>query len=413
MSRLALLGGNPVRREPLFSWPAHDEREVQAVEEVVRSGDWGGIPGRRAQAFAADFAALHGAKYGICSVNGTTALEIALKALGVGPGDEVIVPALTFYATASAAIFLNARVVIADVDPDTYAISPDAVEKLITDRTAAIMPVHLYGSIADLSAILDLARRHNVLVVEDCAHMHGGRWRGRGVGSWGDAAGFSLQQSKAMTSGEGGITLTNDGAVNEVCHSLINCGRFREGDVIRKEVLGWNYRITELQATILRVQLERLPEQNERKRANAERLENRLRELPGIELLTVYEGVTARAFYCYALKYVGAEQTGVSRQRFCEAVRAEGIPLWPGTYPPLNRLPLYTEWEQRTARYIYGGEIDLRQYPTPNADRAAEQEAVLMPHHALLADEPGIEGVADAIEKVIENASELAKSDES
>ncbi len=413
LSKLALLGGEPVRREPLSSWPVHDEREVAAVEEVVRSGDWGGIPGERAKAFAAKFAAMQDAKCGICSMNGTTALEIALKALGVGPGDEVIVPALTFYATASAAIFLNARVAIADVDPDTLTISPESVESLVTDRTAAIMPVHLGGQIANLDAILEIANRHGLLVVEDCAHMHGGKWRGRGVGSWGDAAGFSLQQSKAMTSGEGGITLTNDGGVDEICHSLINCGRFREGDVIRKQVLGWNYRLTELQAAILHVQLERLPGQNERKRANAERLESRLRELPGIELLKPYEGVTARAFYSYAFKYVGAEATGVSRWRFCEAVKAEGIPLTGGTYSALNRLPLYTEWEQRSARYIYGEEVDVRQYQTPNADRALDHEAVQFAHHVLLADERGMKDIADAIEKVIENASELAEAEES
>ena len=238
--------------------------------------------------------------------------------------------------------------------------------------------------------------------------MHGGKWRGRGVGSWGDAAGFSLQQSKAMTSGEGGITLTNDGAADEVCHSLINCGRFREGDVIRKQVLGWNYRLTELQAAILHVQLQRLPEQNERKRANAERLEGRLRELPGIELLRVYEGVTARAFYTYAFKYLGAEETGVSRARFCEAVRAEGTPLTGGTYSALNRLPLYTEWEQRSARYVYGEDHDVRQYQTPNADRALDHEVVQFAHHVLLADEARMQDIADAIEKVIENAGELA-----
>jgi len=406
MAHLAIAGGDPVRTAPWPDWPMHDEQEVKAVEEVVRSGDWGGIPGTRAEDFAARFAEMHGARFGICSCNGTTALEIALKAAGIGPGDEVIVPAITFYATASAIIFLNAVPVIADVDPNTYAVSPASVEGLITERTRAIMPVHIYGSIADLDAVTKVAEKHDLLVIEDCAHMHGGTWRGRGVGSWGLLSGFSLQQSKSMTSGEGGITLTSDPALDEVCHSLINCGRYREQDTVRKEVLGWNYRITELQAAILQVQLTRLPEWTARKAGNAEHLESELRGAPGIELLSVYEGVTQRAFYCYALRYTGEQSTGVTREQFCRAVQAEGVPLWPGTYPPLNRLPLYTEWEQRSARAVLGREVDLSVYVCPNADRACEVECCLFAHQLLLGARADMDDIAVAILKVLEHPDE-------
>ena len=406
MSKLAITGGTPVRTEGWPGWPVHDEEEVKAVEEVVRSGDWGGIPGNRAKAFAADFAEMHDARFGIGNCNGTTALEIALKAAGIGPGDEVIVPAITFYATVSAVVFVNAVPAVADVDPDTYAISPESVASLITDRTRAIMPVHIYGSIADLDALQKIAHAHNLIIVEDCAHMHGGKWRGRGVGSYGLLSGFSLQQSKAMTSGEGGITLTSDPALAEVCHSLVNCGRFREEDTLRKTVLGWNYRLTELQAAILQVQLKRLPAWTEKKAESAEHLESRLRGAPGIELLTVYAGVTRRGFYCYALKYVGQEETGVSREQLCRAVNAEGVSLSPGTYPTLNRFPLYNEWEQRSAKAILGHEVDLSTYSCPNAERAQDHEACLFPHQRLLGEKSDIDDIADAILKVLDNPDE-------
>lgn len=406
MGKLATSGGEPVRTKPWPGWPIHDEEEVKAVEEVVRSGDWGGIPGERGKAFAAAFAEMHDAAFGICNCNGTTALEIALKAAGIGPGDEVIVPAITFYATASAVVFVNAVPVVADVDAETYAMSPESAESLVTDRTRAIMPVHIYGSIADLDALQKIADAHDLIVIEDCAHMHGGQWRGRGVGSYGQLSGFSLQQSKSMTSGEGGITVTSDPALDEICHSLINCGRFREQDAVRKPVLGWNYRLTELQAAILQVQLRRLPEWTARKVESAEHLESRLQGAPGIELLKVYEGVTRRGFYCYALKYVGQDETGVSREQFCRAVNAEGVSLSPGTYPTLNRFPLYAEWEQRSAKAILGHEVDLSAYPCPNAERAQDRESCLFAHQRLLGDKADIDDIADAILKVLDNAEE-------
>jgi dTDP-4-amino-4,6-dideoxygalactose transaminase len=319
----------------------------------------------------------------------------------------VIVPALTFYATASAVIFLNAVPVIVDVDEDTFGISPEAIEAAITDRTRAIIPVHLGATICDLDAILDIAERHDLIVVEDCAHMHGGMWRGRGVGSWGHAGAFSLQQSKGMTAGEGGITITSDPAIDELCHSLINCGRFREEDTIRTQVLGWNYRLTELQAAILKVQLSRLPEQLETKRANCERLEARLREIEGLELLEVYDGVTARAFYTYPFKYVGQEQYGLSREALCRSVRAEGIPLSAGVYPPLNRLPLYTDWEQRSAKAILGHEVDVSQYECPAAERIIAEHAMQFAHQLLLAEPAAMDDIADAIEKVLDHAADV------
>ena len=227
MSVLAINGGTRVRSEPYPAWPEVDQRDADAVADVVLNGQIGGWPepGPRNAEFAARFAAYQGASHGIVMVNGTVTMEVALKALGIGWGDEVIVPALTFAATAYAAIAAGALPVIVDVEPERWTIDPDAVEAAITPRTRAIMPVHLGQQMADMDRLAAIADRHGLAIVEDCAHAHGQQWGGRGAGCIGAFGSFSHQSSKTLTAGEGGTLLTGDDDLARRAHSIIDCGR--------------------------------------------------------------------------------------------------------------------------------------------------------------------------------------------
>ncbi|HVR30636.1 MAG TPA: DegT/DnrJ/EryC1/StrS family aminotransferase, partial [Thermoanaerobaculia bacterium] len=242
-----------------------DEAEEQAVLAALRGGEWGGfpMPNRHAARFADTFARFHDCDYGLCVANGTVSLELALEAAGVEPGAEVVVPAYTFEATAAAVLFAGCVPVFADVLPDTYCLDPAALEAVATPRTQAVVPVHLAMRFADLDRIGEIAARHGLAVIEDCAHAHGGQWRGRGAGSWGVAGSFSFQSSKLMTAGEGGIVVTRDAAVLDRLFALANCGRQRPGRRADTPVVGHNYRMTDLQAAILEVQLSRLEQQHE------------------------------------------------------------------------------------------------------------------------------------------------------
>jgi dTDP-4-amino-4,6-dideoxygalactose transaminase len=227
MAELALLGGKPVRTEPYPAWPIYDERDIAAVTAVIQSGRWGGYPypGPQTAELCRRFAELQGGGYAVAMVNGTVTMEVALRAAGIGWGDEVIVPAYTFSATAAAPIASGAIPVIVDVDPETYCMDPKAVEAAITSRTKAIIPVHLAAEMADMDAIMDIAERHNLIVIEDCAHAHGAKWRGKGAGTIGHFGSFSLQSSKTLTSGEGGILLCRTEEMAYRVTSLIDCGR--------------------------------------------------------------------------------------------------------------------------------------------------------------------------------------------
>ncbi|HEV8165447.1 MAG TPA: aminotransferase class I/II-fold pyridoxal phosphate-dependent enzyme, partial [Actinomycetota bacterium] len=258
MAELAVCGGVPVRPLGYPEWPVVDERDVEAVARVVRSGRWGGFPepGPRAAEFAARFAAYQGAAHGVVMANGTVTMEVALKALGIGWGDEVIVPALTFSATAYAVMAAGALPVFCDVVPDTLTLDPDQVEAAVTPRTRAVLPVHLGHQMADMDRIVEVARRHSLAVVEDCAHAHGQRWRDRGAGCFGEFGSFSHQSMKLLTAGEGGSLLTGDEQLARRAHSLIDCGRPKDPDE-KEYTFGANYRLGELHAALLLVGLGR------------------------------------------------------------------------------------------------------------------------------------------------------------
>jgi len=408
-SQLALLGGEPLRKQPFTRWPLFDHRERAQLEEVLSSTTWGGHPAphRKASELAERFAAFQGVRYAIPASSGTSALEVAIKALGIGPGDEVIVPAITFAATAYAAVAALARPVFADVDPATACIDPHGAEQLITPRTRAIVPVHYGATLADLDALCEIGRKHSIAIVEDCAHVPGARWRERGAGAWGNLGCFSFQTSKPMTAGEGGMITTDSPELEQRCQSLINCGRRRPGDTFNPPLLGANYRMTEWQCGVLLAQLDRLPEQIEHKSRHAERLRAGLRAVPGITALEREPRVTREVIYLFLFR-IDEARLGVSRNRFLRAMRAEGIPCGLANQP-VYRSELFpmASWLYRTACRLGGGEAAVPQ-ECPNAERLSERELVAIPHQLLLGSDADADDIVAAAAKVASFAAQLS-----
>ena len=329
MPRLALAGGTPVRTQPFTRWPDFDERERALLLEALEARSWGGypFPNTLADRFAAAFAEAHDARHAFAVANGTIAIEIALKAAGLRPGDEVILPAYTFEASAAPVLRLEAVPVFVDVLPATWCLDPAATEAAITPRTRAILPVHLAMCMADMDAFAAIAEKHGLAVIEDCAHAHGAKWKKVGAGSLGQAGAFSLQTSKLLTAGEGGVVTTNDDETAERAESYINCGRASRADRFGHRLLGFNYRLTEFQAAVLLGQLEKLPAQSARRAERAARLGRALDGIDGLALVEPDSRQTSPAIYQYVFRYDATAFEGVSRDRFVAALEAEGSPL--------------------------------------------------------------------------------------
>jgi dTDP-4-amino-4,6-dideoxygalactose transaminase len=353
-------------------------------------------------------ARLHDAKHGIPVSSGTAALEVALLALDVRPGDEVIVPGYTWIATPLAALSIGAIAVFADVDPATFNMDPADVERKITPKTRAIVPVHWGGRPVDLDAFLELGRRHGVPILEDAAQAHGARWRGRGVGSWGAAGCFSFQQSKTITAGEGGAVTTNDKAIEERVSSYANCGRVRPTDEhLKQSPVGHNYRLSDLQAAVLLAQLSRLDQLADLRQGNADHLDRELATIEGISVRPADERISRSAFYLYLFRYDPAGFGGLPRDEFAAALQAEGIPAFPGAGSLVYRSPLFDVNRENTAALrLAERPIDYRQTRCPGAERLAE-EALYIPHRVLMGGQAECEDVVRAIRKVQANVREL------
>jgi dTDP-4-amino-4,6-dideoxygalactose transaminase len=410
MVTLAIDGGAPLRSKSYPTWPIWDQREIDAVTDVVKSGSWGGIPGEKCWEFADSFAKCQGAAFGVPVMNGTCALEVALRAVGVGPGDEVIVPALTWVATPQAALYLGAIAVFCDVEPDSFNLDPAKVEELITRRTRAIVPVHLGGLPANLDAILEIARKHKLAVIEDCAHAHGATWRDRGVGSWGDVGCFSFQQSKVMTSGEGGCILTNDRHLSELCASLINCGRIRPTDeTLTESPFAYNYRLSNLQGALLVAQLTRLEELTTRRAANARILDAELATIDGLVPIRRDPNVTRQAYYLYFFRY-DEERFGMSRDDFGKAMRAEGIPCGGLTGQPVYSNPLFGANPLGNGSAVIpgpSGPVDYSNVSCPVAKDVAERTGFVVMQYGLLGTEEDTLDIARAARKIRDQAPTL------
>lgn len=412
MGKLAITGGEPLRKAPFTQWPMSTDEEAAALQDVLTSTKWGGqpFPGKYADAFAKKFAALHTAKYGQCVNTGTVAIQAALKAIGIQPGDEVIVPAYTWEGTVGPVLLINAVPVFVDVDPDTYCLDARLIENAITPKTKAILPVHLGMRFADMDEILRIAKKHNLKVIEDCAHAHGGMWSGKGAGSMGDLGAFSFQSSKLITSGEGGAVITNNLEYMEIVQSYINAGRASLTDNYHHRIVGFNYRLGEFQAAVLGPQLARLPQHAAVREKNMKHFESRLKDTAGIGLLKPEPRITRMAPYGYVIKYFSSQVKDIPRAAFVAALQLEGIPCDGLFYEPVYKSSLFPVDAKDFPALSWGRDkpLDLRNmYSCAEADRAAYHEAVWFPHQHFLGSIADIDAIADGIQKVLSNSEEL------
>ena len=357
--------------------------------------------------WAAEFAAFQGAAHGLALTNGTHTLEAALAACEVGEGDEVIVPALTFVATATAALAVNATPVIVDVEPDTLCISPTAIAGAITERTRAIVAVHLAGTPCDLDALTELCERHRLVLIEDCAHAHGSRWRNRGVGTFGTFGSFSFESHKLMTAGEGGALITDDEALRVRAISYIDCGRIEGAHWYHHAAYGSNLRMTEWQGAVLSAQLRRYPEQQRLREERAALLDAALAKLPGVEPQAGDDRVTARARYSYVVHYDPAAFAGLSRREFATALAAEGIDVG-DSYPSLNTLTLFRERTFGSRLRTNAPQLDYGACRAPIAEQAAEN-TIWLDHRMLLAGPEDVLDIGGAIARVQASAERIAQ----
>jgi len=334
MPRLAINGGSPEAaelKEKIPRWPMISEDDKKALMEVLESRRWCRLYlGSKVELFERSFAEYHDAKYGIAVANGTVALELALKTVGVGFGDEVIVPAVTFIATASAVTEVGAVPIFADIDPETATMSPNSLEEAITERTKAVIVVHYAGYPANFDEILPIVKRNNLFLIEDSAHAHGTEWRGRKVGAIGDMGGFSFQESKSLTAGEGGIVLTNDDALADKARLIHNIGRIIGRPGYEHYTLSSNYRMTEFQGALLYVKLKNLLNEVEIKHSNGEYLAAKLKKIGGVEPLKRDPRVTKRGYYYFVVRYDPNEFGGLPKEKFVNALNAEGVPAGVG-----------------------------------------------------------------------------------
>lgn len=405
---LAIHGGTPTRRRPFGPWPEHGEPEREAVSRVLASGSWGGhpSPNREARAFQEAFASFVGVRHAVTCANGTVAIQLALQAARVRPGAEVIVPAYTFVATAAAPASIGCLPVLVDVRPESYCIDADAVAAAIGPRTEAVVAVHLACAMADMDRLTELCGRRGLLLVEDCAHAHGARFRDRGAGAIGDLGTFSMQSTKLLTAGEGGAVTTDDTPTAQRLQSLVNCGRKEPGyDGFPERMLGHNLRITEWQAAVLRAQLERLPEQNERRARRIARFERAIAAVPGLSPLPRDPRVTRPTAYQLIVRYEAGAFAGVPRDHALAALRAEGVPCAGRFYVPLCDDPLYAPDPLTNPAVRAGGGRTAG--PFPVAARAAYEEAIWLPHELFLGSEGDVDDLVGAFARVQAHAADL------
>jgi len=415
MSELAILGGSKTRTEPYPTWPVWDQRDIDAVTEVVKSGRWGGYPypGPRTVELAIKFAEMQGGQFAVPMANGTVTMEVALRASGIGWGDEVIVPAYTFQATAAAPMAAGAVPVIVDVDRNNFCMDPKAAEKAITPKTKAIIPVHLGSNMADMDAIMALAEKHNLIVIEDCAHAHGAKWNGRGAGTIGHFGSFSLQSSKTLTSGEGGILICRTEELARKVMAVIDCGRGHEGEGGTEggasPLMGGNYRMTEFQSALATVGVERFPEQAREREQMAAYMDEALSEIPGVRVLPRDPRHTTRSFYRYIFA-IDPQVFGVEHDVLCAALDAEGVDCWVG-YEAMHHYVLFQPRNSKLAvPNAFPEKFDFSKMSFPVAEQACEHEAVWLDEAIFRSGRKGVDDAVAALKKIHKNAKELAEA---
>lgn len=404
--QLALLGGKPIRTEPFTSWPIFGKTEEKRLLRALHSGKWGRLQGTEVSEFENRFATMHGCKHGIAVVNGTVSLRIALLAAGIEANDEVIIPPYTFFSTASAVIEANAIPVFADINLDTFNIDPTSVEAAITARTKAIIPVHFAGQPADMKAIMVLARKHKLIVIEDAAHAHGASYKNRPIGSIGHMASFSFQSSKNLTCGEGGIITTNDDRLAESSRSIQNCGRIPGGLWYEHHVISGNYRLGEFQGAVLNGQLDRLKTQTTTRDRNGRYLASRLTKLPGLYPQQPLPDGTRHSYHLFMLRIDGAV-FGAPRAAVIKGLQAEGIPCSAGYGFSLHHQPMFRNKSFGPYLTTASPTLNYDRTHCPNSDLICREQCIWIEQNVFLGPRADIDDVTRAFEKIYENREAL------
>lgn len=395
--KLFIHGGKKTIEKP-YPWPVFEDKEIKELEKLLRSGEWGAPDcDGFVQQFETEFADYCGTEYSLTTVNGSVALRIALIASGVKPGDEVIVPPYTFIATASIVLESNCVPVFVDIEPDTYNLNPQKVEEAVTDKTKAIIPVHFGGQSCDMDAIMSIANKYDLSVIEDACHAHGAEYKGRKLGTIGHAGCFSFQLSKNMTSGEGGIVITNDQKMYRTMNSLRNVGRIEGGQWYEHHFLGCNYRLTPFQAVLLSGQLNRLEKQIKKRDENGRYLNHLLQEIVGITPLTRGHGETKHSYHLYVFRYNPGKFNSLSKEEFVNILSSEGVPCFKGYPVPLYQQPLFKE--KNFFCYAIPEYVDYTNTHCPVCEKACH-EAVWILQNALLGNKEDMELIARAILKI-------------
>ncbi len=416
--QLAIHGGPKAVRNTLVGWPRFDERAIQVVVEVLRSGKVNYWTGRKGMEFERRFAEWQGSQYAISTTNGTAALHVALTALGIGPGDEVIVPSYTFIATSFSVVQAGAIPRFADVNLEDHCISVESAERLVNERTRAIMPVHLYGNVCDMDQIWAFAKKHGLFVIEDNAEAFGGEYKGKKTGTLGHIAGCSFCQNKTFTTGgEGGMVTTDDEELAWRARSFRDHGydvkqRLTLLELEQKlpyihNMVGWNYRMTEMQSAIGLAELERMDTWNmPRRRRNAQILISRLKEMPQVKYFPVDTPERRNGWYVLAFS-LDLDQMTCTIQQFVEAAVAEGAPVWKVFWPQCHTERAFVEGNAfgrsgfpfRSREYTNPASVDYSQVEVPNA-RWHEQHTFTCFAFPTF-EEDDMHQIADALIKVI------------
>ncbi len=406
MAKLAIAGGTPIKRKPFPRWPVIGDEEIAAITHILEEGKMGRVvvfgTGQASQVDAFREAwgrHFPGKDYVIPCSSCCTAMELALRNAGIGHGDEVITPASTWVATNLAPAIVGATPVIVDVSPENYCLDPEAVEAAITPRTKAIIPVHIGGYCCEMDTIMQIAEKHHLVVIEDCAQAHASKYKDKYVGTWGHFGCFSFDILKLMTAGEGGLVMCDDEDLPNHVYGIGGQAGPQITSILAGEnrtVNGWNFRMTEFQAAILLCQLERLDEQKKTRMRNADYLRKRLSEIEGIKNV---KHEPQQNYYSFFFKYDAEYFKGVPKQTFTDAMKAESIPMFSS---PGDQFPAY-----RSPNFQVPG-MDFRKMYLPVAEKAFQEEAVgFHGVYGLLGDKENMDDVADAIIKIKENADEL------
>jgi len=409
--KLAILGGEPVRKNKSWpEWPYWDEKVVDSVVHTTRSRIWCRIQSKSGTVPTLEkkFAELIGAKFCVATGSGTQALHTCVEALGIGPGDEVITSPYTDPGTISSILTARALPVLADLDCESYQLDPEDVERKINENTRAIMPVHMMGQPCDIGRIMEIAKKHNLKVIEDAAQAHLAGFKGKKLGTIGDVGCFSFQSSKTIACGEGGAVTGNDEELMDKCYTVHNHGTSRRG---LTEVAGPKYRMNEFEAAVLLGQWSGVMERYERRNENAAYLTRRLKDVPGIVPQKLYEGTDSGSYYLYATTYKKEHFNNVERGTFLKAMAAEGVSLSPYIPHGLHREPWIEHILSRPVYKKMYSEKRLRQYrdecQCPNCDKVCEEMAMIWASGPLLGTKEDMDNIADAIIKVYENKDKL------